>query len=83
MLMRFYALKLKYMKISMATILDCNLLPSWAISSMSSGRFEIDIQKSPCISIFVHLSLITTIRPLKIPTNRKSKFSIYAILDCK
>ena len=29
------------------------------------------------------LSSITSIRPLKIPTDRKSKFSIYAILDCK
>ena len=29
------------------------------------------------------LSSITTIRPVKIPTDRKSKFSIYAILDCK
>ena len=29
------------------------------------------------------LSSITTITPLQIPTDRKSKFSIYAILDCK
>ena len=65
----------------MAAILDCNLLPWRAQSSMGSGRFEINIQKLPFKQIVMFLSSITTIRPLKIPTNRKSKFSIHAILD--
>ena len=40
-------------------------------------------RKLPCTPIFMVLSSITKIRPLKIPTDRKSKFSIYIILDCK
>ena len=55
-------------------ILDCNVWPSRAKSSIGYGRFEIHIQKLPCIPIFMVLSSITTIRPLKIPTDRKSKF---------